>query len=83
MVELALHESLDAIWLESVVNSKGEQCLRVHVSFDHSSEDLNLALLEQGLGEISSEVIALFGDDSVKRLYETTPDFVIVRPGSS
>lgn len=81
MVELALHENVEKIAVEKVVQPSGQHAIRVHLGFDSTSAELEEALVEHGLEHLSPEVISLFSDDAVKRRYETHHDFVLVLRG--
>lgn len=79
MVELALHENLDSIAVEKIAQPKGGHAIRVHMSFENTSEDLESALVENGFQHLSREAISLFSDDEVTRRYEPSEHFVLVR----
>ncbi len=75
MVELAIHNGLDAIYVTDQLD--GVPC--VHLGIQHDSADLETSLA----GKLSEEQIEsarkLMSDDSVERSFTTESDYVIVR----
>lgn len=75
MVELALHDELEAPYVENINES-----LRVHLGMNHTSEDirrtLNIDLNEEQLNLACD----LLSNDARERNYIRTADFVLIRP---
>ena len=75
MVELASHNSLDAIYVTDRVD--GVPC--IHLGIQHDSADLETSLT----GTLSEDQIQaaqrLMSDDSVERSFTTQADYVVVR----
>ena len=75
MVELAIHNGLEAIYVTD--QSGGVPC--VHLGIQHDSDDLETSLA----GKLSEDQIQsakrLMSDDSIERSFSTRADYVVVR----
>ena len=74
MVELALHDHLDEIKLESASSGR----IRIHLGLNHSRTQLEAALAQAGMPDISRAAVGLFSDDSANRNFRRVDDYLLI-----
>jgi hypothetical protein len=75
MVELAIHNGLDAIYVTDQVD--GVPC--IHLGIQHDSADIETSLSGMLTEDQIQSAQRLISDDSVERSFTTRADYVVVR----
>lgn len=78
MIELALHNQLDSIYVEDLAGGTK----RIHLGTNHSSHQMAEGLADQLDKAQITQARDLLANDGLSRSFERQNDYVIIRPAS-
>lgn len=74
MVELALHNQLDNVFIEDFGHTK-----RIHLGLNHSAQDIQSSLSYELQEQLLEQAKSLMSNDNQARHFIRENDFVIIR----